>query len=90
MDKSKLIKLELEDGNVKPFQAKANFAHFLFFGDGTLTLHYSADDSHYDEELKQFTIPPSGSINIEADLSKYSYYKITTTGSLTGAYIKYE
>ena len=90
MDTSKLIKLEVEGGNVKPFQAKGNFAHFLFVGSGTLSLHYSADDSHYDEEQKQFTIPPSGSINIEADLSKYSYYKITSTGTITEAYIKYE
>ena len=81
--------LQLDNGNVAPFLAKRDFGLILFEGTGTLTLSYSLDGEHWDDDDKTFTIPQDGFINIEVEFVNYVWYKVTTTGTLTQARIKY-
>lgn len=81
--------LELESGNVKPFLAKGKSGLLLLEGTGTLTLSYSLDGSNWDDDDKTYTIPQSGYVNIETYFVPFCWYKVTTTGALTQARIKY-
>jgi len=84
------LPLAIESGNIKAFRPKEQFGLMLIEGTGTLTLSYSLDGEHWDDDEKTFTIPAAGHINIEVSFVRYAYYKVTTTGSITGARIKYD
>lgn len=84
------LPLAIESGNIKAFRPREKFGLMLIEGTGTLTLSYSLDGEHWDEEDKKFDIPDSGHINIETYFVRYAYYKVATTGSITSARIKYD
>lgn len=81
--------LKLDNGNVAPFLAQRDFGLMLFEGTGTLTLSYSLDGEHWDEDDKTFTIPASGYINIEVEFVSYAWYKVESSGTITQARLKY-
>lgn len=81
--------LSVTNGQIDPFLAKQKRGLFLIFGTGTLTLSYSLDGEHWDDDTKTYDIA-NGAINIEADFVRYAYYKVTTTGAITSALIKYD
>lgn len=82
--------LEIVGGNVAPFKAREKSALIMVQGTGTLTLLYSLDGEHWTEDSETFNIPSSGAINIELYMMAGSYYKVTTSGSITTARIRYE